>query len=288
MKRPPQVRYKNLFPSVVSLMIDPPAPEEESPAGEAAAVRELKPLDPAAFAGYVIHDRREILQLLHALIHKRVLITARLDTGPSFLTLVLAITADETTIVLDATSDDTVNGWVANAAELVCMTRLDKVRVQFSLQTPACIEHDGRAAIGAALPESVLRLQRREFFRLEAPAFAAPTCTITTTAPDGRGKPVSVTVLDVSSGGLAILLPPDAPSFAPGAGFDDCVLHLPDEGPLPVRLLVRSVLDVRGPDGEPFRRAGCEFVDQRNTAAARIQRYIFKVERDRKARESGY
>jgi c-di-GMP-binding flagellar brake protein YcgR len=35
-------------------------------------------------------------------------------------------------------------------------------------------------------------------------------------------------------------------------------------------------------------RAGCEFVDLSNTLMARIQRYIFKLERERNARESGF
>lgn len=245
-----------------------------------------KPLDPAVFARYALHGRREILQLLHALIDRRVLLTAQVDGGPTFLTLALA-TPDDGAIVLDAAGDDAMNRRVAQSAELVCMARLDNVRVQFSLQTPAAVEHDGRPALRAALPESLLRLQRREFFRLQTPRTAAPTCAITTTGAAGERTTITATVLDISAGGVAVLLVPEDSSFATGAEFDDCVLELPD-GPLPVRLRVCNLSEIPRPNGKTVRRAGCEFVGQTNAAAARIQRYIFKVERDLKARGSRY
>lgn len=246
-----------------------------------------KPLDPAVFARYAVQDRRQILQLLHALIEKRVLLTAQVDTGASFLTVALA-TPEGTAVVLDAAGDAASARQVAAASELVCMGRLDNVRVQFSLQTPACIEYDGRPAIRAAVPDSVLRLQRRDSFRLQTPRTAAPLCTITTTDADGARTSVSGTVLDISAGGLALLLPLDEPPFHAGTEFDGCVLDLSDGSPLPVRLRVRNLSEIQWPNGKTLRRAGCEFIGQTNAEAARIQRYIFKVERALKARGASY
>jgi c-di-GMP-binding flagellar brake protein YcgR len=168
------------------------------------------------------------------------------------------------------------------------MTRLDHVRLQFSLSAPQPLEYAGRPALRAPVPDSVLRLQRREFFRLPTLQSVAPVCTITNAAPDGTQKSVAVRILDISGGGLAILVPPKELEFAPGVEFKDCTLQLPDGDPLKVRLIVRNLYEVERPNGTKVWRAGCQFVGHLGAAAARIQRYLFKIERDRKARESRY
>ena len=244
-------------------------------------------LDEDRFARYAVRDRREILQLMRALIEKRLLLSVQLRGGPSFLTVALAVSPDDGSVILDASADEAVNALVGAAYELVCTTRLDNVRVQFSLQAPARARHDERPALRAALPERILRLQRREFFRLPTPHTAPPHCVITFAGAGGRKKSVSVRILDISGGGVAVLVPPQEPSFEPGAEFDDCRLQLPDGAPLPVRLIVRNLFEVERPNAVRVTRAGCEFIGQSTAASARIQRYIFSIERDRKARESG-
>lgn len=249
------------------------------------------PLDPETFARFAVRDAREIIQLMQALIEKRPLLTAQIATGPSFLTMVLAVTLPGESaggrVMIDAPSDDAIATRATAGAELVCMTRLDNVRVQFPLGALTRVMHEGRPALQAPLPDSVLRLQRREFFRLQMPHGGAPVCAITTDSPGGK-KTVSVRILDLSGGGLAVLVPPRELDFAPGREFVDCLLMLPDGPPLPVRLIVRNVFEVERPNGAKVLRAGCEFVGQTAAGSGRIQRYMFKIERDRKARESGF
>lgn len=249
------------------------------------------PLDPERFTRYAVRDAREIVQLMQALVEKRPLLTAQFAGGPSFLTVVLAVSpangSTSGTVVIDAPSDDAVATRATAAARLVCMTRLDNVRVQFPLGALTRVEHEGRPALQAPLPDSMLRLQRREFFRLPTPNGHAPTCEITVDGPGGQ-KTVSVRILDISGGGLAILVPPRDLDFTPGREFANCQLMLPDGPPLPVRLIVRNLFEVERPNDVKVLRAGCEFVGQTTAGSARIQRYIFKVERDRKAREAGY
>lgn len=249
------------------------------------------PLDPETFARFAVRDPREIVQLMHALIEKRPLLNAQAAAGPSFLTVVLAVTPPSGSaggsVLIDAPSDEAVVTRAVATTGLACTTRLDNVRVQFSLGALTRVANEGRAALQAPLPDSVLRLQRREFFRLQTPHSGAPVCAITVDGPGGK-KTVSVRILDISGGGLAILVPPKELDFAPSREFADCLLMLADGPPLPVRLIVRNLFEVERPNGIKVLRAGCEFVGQTTAGSARIQRYIFKIERDRKARESGY
>jgi c-di-GMP-binding flagellar brake protein YcgR len=239
-------------------------------------------LDPEIFARYAVDDRREILQLLKALIAKRPLLAAHVDHGPSFITVALALTPDDASLIIDASPDETLNARAGSAAQIVLTTRLDNVKLQFALATPAQTIHADRPALVALVPGSMLRLQRREYFRLATPQSAPLLCSITHESGDGRTKTVSVRILDISGGGLAVVVPPDEIAFEAGAEFDHCSLRLPDGEPLAVRLKVRNLFQVEKPNGVKVMRAGCEFFGLSSAVTARIQRYMFKLERDRR------
>lgn len=242
-------------------------------------------LDPESYAQYALHDPREIAQLVHTLASRHLLITAFIDRGPSFLTAVVGVSADGQSLLLDAGPDEALNALATTATELVCMTRLDKVTIQFALPRVARVIHAGRPALQAPVPASVLRLQRREYFRVATPQSDPLICNITHRMPNGREQVVAVRILDLSGGGLAIVVPPAEIAFDAGSEFERCALMLPDGDPLPVRLRVRNLFALKKPSGVRVHRAGCEFVGLSNAAAARIQRYLFKLERDRRTRD---
>lgn len=245
-----------------------------------------RPLDPESFARYALRDRREILQLLNAVLRKKELLTAFVDNGPSFLTIVLAVDEDTNTVTIDSTPDANLDERAGSAAHVICVTRLDNVKIQFTLETPARVLLDERSALRAPIPESLLRLQRREHFRVPAPVSDPLLCMIPHVLPDGSTKSVPVRILDISGGGLAVMVPPDEIAFEPGTEFPQCAVMLPDGAPLAVNLKVRNLFHVEKPNGVKVLRAGCEFGGLSNQATTRIQRYLLRLQRDIRARES--
>lgn len=245
-------------------------------------------LDSDAFSRYLVHEPREIVAILNGLAEKRALVTAYLDGGLSFITAVLAVTADGTGLILDASSDESTNARATAASRLMCVSHLDKVRVQFSVPALERFPHDGYLALRSPLPESVLRLQRREYYRLSAPVGAPPICTIRFKSTGGEAKSVPLKVLDISGGGVAVVVPPAGLELASGMEFADCLLTLPEGEPLPVRIRICNLFHVERSGSGRMLRAGCEFIGLSNNDVARIQRYIFKIERERKARENGF
>jgi c-di-GMP-binding flagellar brake protein YcgR len=240
-------------------------------------------LDPDAFPAYLIHDRREIAKLMHTLATRNVLLAAHVaGHAQSFMTVVLAVGDDGDSVLLDASPDDTINASAMTAGQLVCTTRLDGIRVQFSVSTPVRVAHEGYAALRSALPDRVLRLQRREFYRLTVPSSDPVTCTISAADADGTVRSIALRVLDISNGGIAVVVPPEGIRFEPGMEFPDCTLAIPDGGTATVRLRVRNVFATGGGNQHKKLRAGCEFIAMPTRFAAQIQRYIFKVERERR------
>lgn len=241
-------------------------------------------VDASAFADYELQDAREIERILRLLIERSNLVRAYVDDRTSFLTVLLGLTADHRSLVLDLGPDAEMNEQALSGTGLVCVTRLDRVKIQFALHPVTRVSFRDHPALMAPLPERMLRLQRREFFRVPAPQMEPLICTILDRQADGRIHSITVRVLDLSGGGVAVVVPPDEIRFRPGDEFERCTLALPDGEPIPVRLCVRNLFLVEKENGQRLKRAGCQFVGLSSAAAARIQRYLFKLERDYRAR----
>ncbi len=236
---------------------------------------------------YLLRGKTDTVYNLRSLVQKRAMISAFIDaSADSFLTAILDVNPDNDTLILDAASSDVINDRVDGTEQLICVTQLDKIKIQFAANRPVRINHEGHTAFRIALPEVLLRLQRREYYRLIASNPHSLSCLIPVSS-GGEKRMVSMeaTVLDISSGGLAILLPPNEPTLEPETILNDCRLMLPETGPIVTSLRVRNIFRITNRDGSTMLRAGCEFTDLPASMASTIQRYILKAERERNARE---
>lgn len=223
---------------------------------------------------------------MSSLAEKRILLTAYLDGGPFlFMTAVLGVTVDDA-IILDASADEKMNERATQAETLTCTGRFGGVRIQFSVSDAVRFPHDGLEAMRCPLPQSVLRLQRREFYRLPVPFSNPVICTINLNTEDGGQKAVTVRVVDISNDGIGLIAPAEELVFEPGQVFEHCTLSIPESGATDVVLKMRNVFRISNPFGGESVRAGCQFVDLPNRVVTKIQRYIFKVERERRALET--
>lgn len=241
------------------------------------------------YGKYLLHSRTEIIFVLRAVMQKGSLITVYFDGGRSFLlTALLDVDADQGTLTFDMGSDKEMNERALKADRLVFTTSLDKVKVQFSLRRLDTAPHSGRTALRGALPTSLLRLQRREYYRLTTPVATPVRCQMSIPGPDGAPVPLDVPLLDISGGGVGLLVKPELKEgFKIDATFRDCRIDLPDEGLLVCTLVVRNVFEVTTKSGNQHLRVGCEFDNLPGTRLTMVQRYITRIERERKARASG-
>ncbi|MBS0345228.1 MAG: flagellar brake protein [Proteobacteria bacterium] len=239
------------------------------------------------YSRYLLRGKTDILYNLRGLLHKRAMVSAFIDaSADSFLTAILAITPDERHLILDSTNDEAINRRVASADQLICVTQLDKVKIQFAARQIERFPFEGHEAFRVPLPDVLLRLQRREYFRLTTPSQQGLSCLIPVGEAEGD-KVISMeaNVLDISGGGLAIVIPPNGVQFTADMEFHDCRLMLPETGPIAASLRVRNVFRITNRDGSVTVRAGCEFINLASNMASTIQRYILKAERERNARE---
>lgn len=244
---------------------------------------------PEVYGQFLLGNASEIVFYLNLLARRRAILTAYSDAGSSFF-LTSVIGADEAagTLFLDPANLPSSNVGAEGARQITLVTSLDRVKMQMRLTGLHLATHQGHPVLAAALPQHLLRLQRREFFRLEPPLNAPIVCQLATKSPDGRLHTFELTLADISGGGASLTGPTEiAGHFPRDTLFTQCRLDIPDEGVIQVNLRVRKTVEMSGRDGQHHLRIGCEFVNLPGTRLAFIERYITRIERQRKARDSG-
>lgn len=238
---------------------------------------------------FLLRHPRDIRQVLQQLIERRALISGHLASrGLTFPTALISLDEDTNTLLFDGSASDTLNRGIEEAGQtVVCVSQLDRVHVQFALSDCTRTQLDGQVAFHAPIPDRVMRLQRREFFRLRVPVTQPVRCLIPFQVGEDQPQRVELRVLDISGGGIAVEVPADRPEFRPYREYTDCRLLLPDSEALTVRLMVKNLFRQSQPNGRESLRAGCQFTDLPRGGDAQIQRYIFRMERQRSARERG-
>lgn len=247
---------------------------------------ELEQVD--AYSQYLLHSRMEILAVLRTLTQKNALVTVHFDHGNAFfLTSILAVIPETNSFVVDVGSDEETNAQALHADKLFFTAVVDKIKVQFCISTLVRTEHEGRPAFSGSIPDTLLRLQRREFFRLATPIANPIRLYSSIPRPEGPLQ-LDVPLLDISGGGVGLMLTPDqAALLRNGDVLENCRITLPGEGLVATTLGVRNLFDVTTRSGARYVRVGCQYIDLPSARLTAIQRYITHVERERKARLSG-
>jgi flagellar brake protein len=237
---------------------------------------------------YLLRTTREIGLVLQSLIDKRTLISAYISPrNHTFPTALISVSPEEGTLLIDGSANDAINRSITQAHHLTCVSQLDRIHVQFRLTGLSPTLADGKIAFRADVPDRVLKLQRREFYRLQTSVTEPVTCSIPTAQPGAESEYTDLRVLDISGGGIAVVVPHGHPLFKPYRELDDCLLRLPDVDPILVQLSVRNLFRQLNQNGTETWRAGCQFTSLPRGADVLIQRYIFRLDRQRSARERG-
>jgi c-di-GMP-binding flagellar brake protein YcgR len=231
-------------------------------------------------SNYMIHSRMEIIYILRAIQHKNELVTAYFNQGKDFLlTSIVEVDSDDGTVIFDYGANELLNKRILESDKIILVTTQDKVKVQFVTGRVQEIEYLGRPAFRAALPDELLKLQRREYYRLATPVINPIKCSIT--KPD-NGK-IDVPIADISLGGIAIIHYHEKLEFEIGDRFNACRILLPDIGSVVTDIEIRNEQEITMKNGTKDYRAGCMFIELRSNQQAMIQRYIIKLDRERRS-----
>lgn len=247
---------------------------------------EFESIEADSFKDYLLHSTTEIQYVLRSLIKATDLITAYFNEGSDFL-LTALLAVDDAGIVLDYGASEAMNRKLLAARKIILIATHDRVKIQFAVSGVVATEHEGRPAFRAPLPQKLLRLQRREYYRLMAPVANPLKCELTLVQEAGGTCTIEAQVVDISGGGIAVMTAPSGFEFSVGQQFESCTLELPEIGTIHAGLRVCNLFNVTLRNGTRSKRCGCQFMNLSSAMVTMVERYIMKVERERKARGVG-
>ena len=198
--------------------------------------------------------------------------------GDLFLTTLLAVQAEKGQLIFDCSGSSETNAQLLVSERNLFVGRPGGVHVQFSTGRVTEVLYGGVKAFAVTLPERVVRLQRRDFFRIET--LRARPLMFYGRLPGSGLLNQPAHDISVTGIGLSATMLPD--NLLVGQVLANCHFSLSeDERDLFFSATIRHLSEQSSRAGVRHWRVGLQFDDLPMVARNRIQRYIDRVERER-------
>lgn len=236
---------------------------------------------------YQVESRREILALLKGFKEKNQLISMMINGGSEvFITSVLHVDDANNLLIIDSAPDAQANQRIIEASSVFFDGLLDRISIQFSSSRVQRIQFENRPALQMPIPVNLIRLQRRENYRINTPVSKPVKCHVPIVLEEIK-KEYKFSLVDISCGGIALLDDQRTLEISIGKNYANCVIDLPGVEAIELGLQIRNAQELILLNGKTTRRVGCAFFNLSSRDLTSVQRYIMKLERERNAKMTG-
>jgi flagellar brake protein len=224
---------------------------------------------------YLITNPKEIVSILHDIAQRKSRVALYYNEGISMvLTMILAV--DENGVWIDAASNPLDNRLIERSKRIIFVSTHNQAKVQFVAGDVVLGTYEDAPAFSLGLPRKLLRLQRRDYYRLVTAETGALNCIIHPTA--NQSMQHEVTVMDISIGGVALVCEQTGVELHPGMVYEHCQIELPGLGTIIAAIEVKNAFEITDRSGKVKRRAGCVFVKPDGKTTMLLQRYIAQMQ----------
>lgn len=228
-----------------------------------------------------VESRAEIAIILRQLADASIMMSLSTPSGASVMVTVWTVDPERDLLCLSVGGQEDVLQRVLASDEVVAVGYNESIKLQFDVEQLVLVRGDTHLALNARFPREVYRFQRRDSFRVRPMINSSPVALVV--HPVKPGVKLDLRVLDVSIGGVALLLPETAPPIDLGARIAKALISLDGDTRLQVDLAVRRVTqlveDAKGTKGS---RLGCEMLRLSGQDERALQRYIDLTQRRRR------
>ena len=237
---------------------------------------------------YLVHNPLEIARILNDLAKEKTMLKATFNHGnDSYLTTVIEANPQTRVVYLDVSRDDGFNQRLV-ASHHVLFTKDEGVRIRWLSTSITAVKLKDGPAIKIALPQNMLRMQRREYHRLATPRANPVLCRIPLVDAEGHEHEIQLALVDASIGGIgAVSTELREDLWQIGAEFANCKIEFPNVGTTNLTLRVMNAARIKSHDGSERMRLGMQFIDPSRGNQSLIQRYIFNLEKEEAALKVG-
>lgn len=229
---------------------------------------------------FLVSGRTAIQFMLVGFAKARESFSVHFNAGQEFfLTALLGVDVEAGQLIFDCSGSPETNRRFLASEKSAFAGRPGGIQVQFHCEQASEIDFEGGRAFAVPLPKTLARLQRREYFRVPTPR--VNPLMLHTRLPSGQALKLPLHDISVSGIGLdAEVLPEE---LAPDLRLARCYLQLPGEArDLEFAAVVRRIVALENRAGTRYWRVGIQFESLSSGDETRIQRYIDRVERERR------
>lgn len=231
---------------------------------------------------YIVHNPKEVMQIITDLMKLKTSLRASFNHGEDvYLTNVIAVDTKSHAVHLDIGRDEDFNRRLL-ASERVIFSKDDGVKVKWSSgHISEVVLRDGKA-IRISLPQDLVRLQRREYFRFSTPIVNPVPCKIALLKPENAEdeRTLDLNLCDVSLGGIGVLVLNSVDiGLVIGQNYQHCKISFTDVGVTDLTLQVRHITQLPTKDGIVKYHIGLQYIEPSRGNEGLINRYVFMLER---------
>ena len=213
----------------------------------------------------------EIAALLQVLHSAQTRVTLSNEAGASLPSRICTLDPTHAALSFDVRPGDPMIRELTSSGDITATAYLDNIRLQFDLEELMLVNAVEGAVLRGPWPGMLYRFQRRNAFRVR-PTSRSPQVRLA--HPQQQGE-LRLRILDLSMGGLALLMPPELSPWPTGIILTAVQIELDRDTRFQASLRVQHV-HMRSDSGTPV---GLAFAPLERPAAQELQLYIDQAQK---------
>ncbi|MDD1613221.1 MAG: flagellar brake protein, partial [Methylococcaceae bacterium] len=209
-------------------------------------------------SAFLIRNPEKIISKLLILLKNKCLLTAYYgDNDDSFITTILDIYIKNNLLIFYHSPKQDAIEQLLDSSIITFKTEYLGIKVAFDAIKIAKIQHQGVSVFAIPIPESILWIEARDFYRVKSPISKFSYCRLTLKDQE----PINLKLYDISLAGFSVLNASSEVSalMIPDTHFEQCKLILADTGEDTISFEVRSKYIINPENSDRIEKIGCKF-----------------------------
>jgi c-di-GMP-binding flagellar brake protein YcgR len=235
-------------------------------------------------SAFLITDPAKIAHYLAILLKNKCLLSVCFgDNGDSFITTLFDIDLKKNRLIFYHGPKENTIEQLLGSKKITFKTEHLGIKVAFEAIRLGRIEHQAVSAFAIPIPEAMLWVEARGFFRVKPLAAKPSYCQL---ALEGQ-RLISLKLYDISLGGFSMLIDTKEISnlITPDALFEQCKLILADTGEAAVSFQSKRKCVINQENMALTEKIGCQFEQLSPASENTIQRYMQQIERENRQKK---
>jgi c-di-GMP-binding flagellar brake protein YcgR len=230
-------------------------------------------------SAFLIRNPEKIISKLSILLRNKCLLTAYYgDNDASFITTILEINIKNNLLIFYHSPKQDAIGQLLDSSIITFKTEYLGIKVAFDAIKIAKTQHQGVSVFAIPIPESILWIEARDFYRVKSPISRSSYCLLALKDQE----PINLKLYDISLAGFSVLNASSEVSalMIPDTHFEQCKLILADTGEDTVSFQIRSKYIINPENSDRIEKIGCKFTRIMPAFENTVQRYMQQIERE--------